>query len=104
LSTKEGEGPVAVVVMLDMPGVTEAQYATAREVLGAAPPPGNLVHVAGPTVDGWRVVEVWKSPKLMDNYFQSPATRTAFQAAGIRSVQPAILTCCMVAAAAGASW
>ena len=91
---------MAVAMMLDLPGVTEAQYATAREVLGAALPPGNLVHVAGPTADGWRVVEVWRSSKLMTTYFQSPATLTAFQTAGIRTVQPEIFPDSVIAAAA----
>lgn len=90
---------MAIAMVLDLPGVTEAQYATAREVLGAALPPGNLVHVAGPTADGWRVVEVWRSAKLMARYFQSPATLTAFQAAGIRSVQPTIFSDSAIAAA-----
>jgi hypothetical protein len=90
--------------MLDLPGVTEAQYATAREVLGAALPPGNLIHVAGPTTEGWRVVEVWRSSKLMDSYFHSPATQTAFQAAGIRSVRPLIFTDSVIAAATCGSW
>jgi hypothetical protein len=94
---------VAVAMVLDLPGVTEAQYATARGMLGMALPPGNLVHVAGPTADGWRVVEVWRCPKHMTTYFQSPATQTAFHAAGIRLVQPAIFTD-SVMAAASASW
>jgi hypothetical protein len=95
---------VAVAMMLDLPGVTEAQYAAARGMLGAARPPGNLVHVAGPTADGWRVVEVWRSPKLMATYFQSTDTQTAFRAAGIPSVEPTIFTDSVIAAAACASW
>ena len=53
---------MAVALILDLPGVTEAQYASARGMLGEVLQPGNLVHVAGPTEDGWRVVEVWESP------------------------------------------
>jgi hypothetical protein len=64
---------MAVALVLDLPGVTEAQYATARGILGTALQPGNLVHVAGPTADGWRVVEVWESPEAMGAFFQSPA-------------------------------
>jgi quinol monooxygenase YgiN len=101
---KNGGGQVAIAIMLDLPGVTEAQYAAAREVLGVAPPPGNLVHVAGPTAHGWRVVEVWKSSALMTSYFQSPVTQTAFQSAGIRAVRPAIFPDTAIAAAVSASW
>ncbi len=50
---------MAIALILDLPGVTKEQYATARGLLREAPHPGNLVHVTGPTEDGWRVVEVW---------------------------------------------
>ncbi|HEX5167392.1 MAG TPA: hypothetical protein VFV93_18430 [Thermomicrobiales bacterium] len=100
---KDGGGQVAVAMMLDLPGVTEAQYVTAREALGTALPLGNLVHVAGPTATGWRVVEVWKSSTLMASYFQSSTTLKAFQTAGIRTVQPSIFPDSVIAAAACAS-
>jgi hypothetical protein len=73
-------------------------------MLGAALPPGNLVHVAGPTADGWRVVEIWKSPTLMAAFFQSVAVQKAFQTAGIRSVQPAIFPDSAIATGACANW
>jgi hypothetical protein len=96
----DGGGQVAVATILDLPGVTEAQYAITRGTLGAAPSPGNLIHVAGPTSDGWRVVEVWKSQALMGAFYQSAAARTAFQAAGIPPAQPAIYHDSTIAAAA----
>ena len=81
---------MAVAVIMDLPGVTEAQYATARGMLGEALQPGNLVHVAGPTGNGWRVVEVCESPEAMGSFFQSPAAGAAFQAAGIPPTEPMV--------------
>ena len=81
---------MAVAVIFELPGVTEAQYATARGMLGEALQPGNLVHLAGPTPDGWRVVEVWESPEAMGAFFQSPAAGAAFQAGGFPRVEPAV--------------
>lgn len=81
---------MAIGVVFELPGVTEAQYATARELLGQGLQNGNLVHVAGPTEDGWRVVEVWESPEAMGAFFQSPAAGAAFQAAGVPPVAPQV--------------
>jgi quinol monooxygenase YgiN len=33
-------------------------------------PEGWIFHAAGPTEDGWRVVEVWESQEAADAYFQ----------------------------------
>ncbi len=81
---------MAIALILDLPGVTEAQYATARGMLGETLPPGNLIHVAGQTEDGWRVVEVWESPEAIDAFFRSAAAGAAFQAAGMPPVQPTV--------------
>jgi hypothetical protein len=81
---------MTVAMILDLPGVTDTQYATARGMLGAALQPGNLIHVAGPTGDGWRIMEVWESPEAMGAFFQSSIAQTAFQAAGIPPAQPTI--------------
>lgn len=91
---------MAVAMILDLPGVTEAQYATARGMLGESLQPGNLVHVAGPTEDGWRVVEVWESPEAMGAFFQSAEAGAAFQAAGIPPAQPTVFPVFTLAAAA----
>jgi hypothetical protein len=81
---------MAIAAIMDLSGVTETQYAIAREMLKTEPQPGNLAHIAGPAGDGWRIVEVWASPEEMGAFFQSPAAAAAFQAAGIRPSQPLI--------------
>jgi len=48
-------------VMQDMPAVTEAEYRLVEQHLGPDRPAGLVAHVAGPTADGWRVINVWNS-------------------------------------------
>lgn len=81
---------MTVAVIMDLPGVTEAQYGVARNMLATAPQPGNLVHIGGPSEGGWRIVEVWESAEAMGAFFQSPAARAAFQAAGIGPAEPVV--------------
>jgi len=61
---------MAIGVLFELPGVTQAQYDEALKKLtggrGAKtladwPATGLLSHVAGPTPNGWRVVDVWES-------------------------------------------
>jgi hypothetical protein len=60
----------AICVLFECPGVTQAQYdealqkvtgGRARKTLSDWPASGLLSHVAGPTPNGWRVVDVWES-------------------------------------------
>ncbi len=91
---------MAVAFVLNVPGMTEAQYRAVRNVLGEALQPGNLVHMAGPIEGGWRVVEVWESPEAMGAFFQSETVRAAMQAAGIAPAQPSIFPVHALASAA----
>lgn len=91
---------MAIALVLDLPGVTSEQYETARGLLAGGQPDGNLVHVAGPTDGGWRVVEIWESPAAAEAFFASEATRRAFQMAGIPPAQPAVFPVHALAAAA----
>jgi hypothetical protein len=67
---KQMEILMAVCVLFECPGVTQAQYDEAlKKVTGGRAgnaladwsAPGLLSHVAGPTPNGWRVVDVWAS-------------------------------------------
>src|SRR5438093_3136315 len=81
---------MAIAFVLDFSGVTSQPYDTVRGILASAPPAGNLVHVAGPTEGGWRVVEVWESPAAVEAFFASDVAHRAFQAAQIAPARPAI--------------
>ena len=66
-----------VVMVHDSPGVTQEQY----EQVGARltdgrglkslsdwPVDGILSHSAGPTADGWRVIDVWESEEAFQRF------------------------------------
>ena len=63
---------MATGFIFNNPGQTQEQYDAAVEQLNLAQslPEGWIFHAAGPTEDGWRVVEVWESQEAADAYFQ----------------------------------
>jgi hypothetical protein len=81
---------MAIGAVFNAPGVSQAQYQQVRrEVIpGDVLPAGMLSHLAGPTQDGWMVVEVWESQQQLDNFFQQ-TLGAALNRAGI-SGQPII--------------
>jgi hypothetical protein len=71
--------------LFEADGFTEQQYDAVLErvqqVLGDAGPEGCLVHIAGPTGGGWRVIEVWESEEAQRR-FQDDVLNPAFEGAG----------------------
>ncbi len=66
-----------IVMVHDSPGATQEQY----EQVGARltggrglnslsdwPTEGILSHTAGPTADGWRVIDVWESEEAFQRF------------------------------------
>ena len=63
----------AVAIALEFEGMTEETY---NKLLKEAVPSGGLTkgdlfHVAGPVQGGFKVVNVWESQALLDNFFQT---------------------------------
>ena len=66
-----------IVMVHDSPGVTQEQYEqvgarlTDGRGLGSLsdwPVGGILSHAAGPTADGWRVIDVWESEEAFQRF------------------------------------
>jgi hypothetical protein len=64
-------------VLFEFRGVTKADYEKVVDRLTKGkglkrlsdwPAPGILFHVAGPTDNGWRVVDVWESEKAFADF------------------------------------
>lgn len=64
-------------VIFEFPSVTAAQYdavckrlnnGRVLSALSEWPKGGILSHVAGPTQDGWRVVDVWESQAAFEEF------------------------------------
>jgi hypothetical protein len=81
---------MAVGLIFDTPGVTQAQYEQVRDEVapGNHRPPGMLYHAAGPTEQGWCVAEIWESHEALDRFLDDKV-RPALQRAGIHG-QPRI--------------
>jgi quinol monooxygenase YgiN len=69
-------------------GTTQAQYDQVHQAVtpGNRAPKGLLYHVAGPSQDGFCVVEVWESREAMDAFFAA-SLGAALAKAGIK-VEP----------------
>ncbi len=68
---------VAVLMIHDSPGGTQEQYeevgarlseSGGLNSLGDWPADGILFHCAGPTDDGWRVIDVWESEEAFQRF------------------------------------
>jgi signal transduction histidine kinase len=60
----------AVAALAEWEGVGAEQYDEMINRMSVADValPGSLVHVAGPTENGWRVFDVWESPEALDRF------------------------------------
>ena len=63
---------MAIAKLLEFAGVTSDQYDRVLErlELGGKLSSGGVYHIAGPTDDGWRVVDVWDSQEDFDRFFK----------------------------------
>jgi hypothetical protein len=68
---------MAICAVFELPGMTQEHYEEGtRQVNGGRPlrslsdwpVPGLLSHVAGPTPDGWFVVDVWESEDALQRF------------------------------------
>ncbi len=82
---------MAVCLIFEGPGITEAQYDRVRNEVapGDQPPAGAVYHVAGPTETGWCVVEVWESQEAAERFFRE-TLQPLFQAHGVPEAPPTV--------------
>ncbi|MFJ9604890.1 hypothetical protein ACIRS1_00865 [Kitasatospora sp. NPDC101176] len=89
---------MAIIVLFDIPGVTQAQYDAAIYRLTGGkglhqpsdlPVPGLLSHTAGPTEDGWHVTDVWEARGAFIRF--SEVLMPILEEVGIPTVPPRIL-------------
>jgi hypothetical protein len=86
---------MAVGVLFEFPGVTQEQYdevlrrmtdGGSLTALSDWPVEGVLFHVAGPTPDGWRVLDVWESEEAFGRFAEDLVPH--LQAVGMPDVPP----------------
>ncbi len=68
---------MAVTFIFEVPGAGQEQYDAVMERLDNNPP-GRIYHVAGPSEDGWMVVDVWETSDDFEKFLAEeliPAAR-----------------------------
>ena len=63
---------MAIVMFLELPGVTTQQYDQLNEVMGTTrpedEPEGLISHVCGTTFDGLLICDVWESQEAFNDF------------------------------------
>lgn len=59
---------MAVVVMMELKGMTQQQYDQANAMMEGKLPPGCLVHTACPVDGGMQMVDVWESQPAFEQF------------------------------------
>lgn len=72
---------MSFAVVQEMPDVSEAEYRQVEQHLGPDRPDGLIAHVAGPTGDGWRVVNIWTGEEAYRRFVSERLMRAAGLAA-----------------------
>jgi hypothetical protein len=78
------EVPMATVMLMEWPGVTQEQYNRVMSILGldSKPARGGIIHVAGFSGGSLRVLDIWDSQQDFER-FQQERLNAAVQKAGI---------------------
>jgi hypothetical protein len=63
---------MAVGLVIDLDGMTAERYDRLNAEINfpAEPPDGLISHVAAPTAEGFRVVDVWESVDALDRFVE----------------------------------
>jgi hypothetical protein len=83
---------MAVVVVAEIEGGNQDFYeqVSGKAVEGGGLPEGGLVHIAGPTDDGWRVITVWDSEDHFHQFRNEKLLPALREVAGEGAIAPDI--------------
>ncbi|MEU4730960.1 MULTISPECIES: hypothetical protein [unclassified Streptomyces] len=82
---------MAIIAIVELPGVTKEQYELNHANLRAAPwwpAEGFISHAGAPADGGWLVVDLWESKEAFTAFMEKAAT--VFQESGMPRVEPKI--------------
>ncbi len=73
---------MAVAFLFEIPGADTATYDMVmgrleRADVNAPNPPGFIAHIAGPTDEGYRAVDVWESAEQAGAFYGTPLFQNA---------------------------
>jgi hypothetical protein len=83
-----------VGVLIDVPTMTAEQYDMVAARLGwtgdsVTPPEGLIIHVAGPTSNGWRIFDLWHDESSF-RLFASTAVASALEGLPLPAYEPQV--------------
>lgn len=85
---------MAVMVIIEAQGMGAEQYDQVMRDMAMSTaddlPPGVLSHVAGPTVDGWLVVDIWEDLDAFERFVEERLGAAA-QRAGLPPLTPRVI-------------
>ena len=85
---------MAIIMMLELPGVTTDQFDQVNDILGIHRdedlPDGLISHVAGATGNGFLVVDVWESEEALGRFFEERVAGAMAQV-GLQLAEPRIV-------------
>jgi hypothetical protein len=82
---------MAIIVIVDLPGVTKEQYQANHANIHAAPwwpAEGFISHAGAPSDGGWLVVDLWESKEAFGAFMEKAAP--IFEEGGFPKVEPKI--------------
>lgn len=86
---------MAILVMMDVPGMTLDQFDEMNRRLGIETaddlPDGCLAHAAGETDDGLEVIDVWESPEALGDFVENRLVPSSEGVADLSNLQPRVL-------------
>ena len=83
------DAPAVSYVVVEDVAATWEQYAPIADALSGSVPSGLILHAAGPTDEGFRIVEVWQDEGARRRFLERFAPQPAGSACHvIRSLQP----------------
>ena len=84
---------MALAMLAEIPGLTRQQYeSVVKTVNQDGSPAGALLHAAGPSDRGYRVVEVWENREAAEAFYGSDLYRQAVAAADLVTEPEIVMT------------
>jgi hypothetical protein len=88
LSDSKERREMAIGLIIDWPAGTQRQYDALMDELKfeGTLPSGELLHAAGPSAPGWRIVDIWETRADFDRFLEQKLA-AALQKIGVSDPQ-----------------
>ena len=75
---------MAIAMLVQVPGLNQERYDLAfQDTNQSGPPPGRILHAAGPREGGFWMIEVWDSQEAADAFYGSEQFQEVSQRRGV---------------------